>query len=103
MLTLFTLLYDNFKKILISSTTIVCNLLNYRFTEIYYAEIRNGVNVLCLFAFFYLLFSFRNMVHSVAIKTYVNHVIEDVERDRCTYNNHGISSNEIIIHGLKSE
>ena len=103
MLTLFTLLYDNFEKILISFANIMCDFLNYEITESIYTIIKNGVGVFCFFTLVYLLFLFRSMIHSVAIRTYVNYVIEDVERDRCTYNNHGVSRNKIIINSLESE
>ncbi|WP_349674386.1 hypothetical protein [Lacrimispora sp.] len=103
MFTLFKLLYDNFEKILISFANIMCDLRNCEITESIHTMIKNSFGVFCFFTLFYLMFLFRSMVHSVAIKNYVNNVIEDVERDRCTYNSHGISNNEIIINSLERE
>lgn len=106
MLTLFTLLYDNFEKILLAFVDIMLNLFNVTRIEIkIYLDnlVTNNARTSVFFTIIFLLLIFSRNVNSFAIKTYVNYVIKDLERDRSTYNSHGISNNEIIINSLESE
>lgn len=103
MLALFTLLYNNFEKMLIAPINIMCNILNYNVLQINYNIIENSVSTFCFFSLIFILLMFKKMVYTIGIKTYVNYVIEDVERDRSTYDNHGISSNKTLINSLKNK